>query len=322
MCHWAKVGGEGNKRSSVHMFGSQRILTRMAELVTVGDVCGEILTTFDEQTRISDAASIWQELCLDRVPSDPLAYVSLVSKQGKVVGWLDFSDLVAEPVRTDSVEACMTNITVDSLITAETPLIEAVKHFDSHSPFCFLVIKETAIVGCLSYQDVLSIPFRSCLFAMLLSIEQESLSIAQTDAALAVSKLKDDVRKRLEGRIKKKLSPGQPLNPSWIIGQASFFELLNVLKTCSKTKKRLSSLTASYTKNHRVLKAGGAEEKQEQKLRVGQAVDLRNALAHPSEPWRFSQLLPKEDLKAFISWLTEFEGQLVEFLALGNKLED
>ncbi|MCD6050474.1 MAG: hypothetical protein K0Q55_1877, partial [Verrucomicrobia bacterium] len=100
------------------MFGSQHILTRMAALVTVGDVCGEILTTFDADTKISDAANIWQDTCLDRVPSDPLAYVSLVSKEGKVVGWLDFSDLVVEPERSDAVEACMMNIKVDSLVTA------------------------------------------------------------------------------------------------------------------------------------------------------------------------------------------------------------
>ncbi len=57
-------------------------------------------------------------------------------------------------------------------------------------------------------------------------------------------------------------------------------------------------------------------------FRVAQAVELRKALAHPNEPWRISQLLPKEDLKAFISWLTGFESELADYLALGNKLEE
>ncbi len=304
------------------MFGSQHILTRMAALVTVGDVCGEILTTFDEDTRIPDAASIWQEACLDRVPSDPLAYVSLVSKEGKTIGWLDFSDLVAEPDRTDAVKACMMPIKVGSLVTAETPLLEAVKLFDARSPYCFLVIKGTAIVGAFSYQDLLSIPFRSCLFAMLLSIEQGILDIAKTDAALAVSKLTKDTKQRLEKRITKRLPPGQTTNPSQIIEQASFSDVLNVLKSCPRTNRRLTALNTDYTKQRRVYRATGAELKQEQKLRVDLAIDLRNALAHPNRPWRISQLLPKEDLKAFISWLTEFEGQLAEYVALGNKLED
>lgn len=308
------------------MFGSQEILTRMAALVTVGDVCGDILTTFDAGTSIPEATGIWQNACLDRVPSDPLAYVSLVMKEGEVVGWLDFSDLVVEPDRTGTAEACMTNIKVGSLVASETPLLEAVKLFDARSPYCFLVIRGTAIVGAFSYQDLLSVPFRSCLFAMLLSIEQGILDIAQTDAALAVSKLKKDTKGRLEKRVKKRLPSGQTVNPSQIIEQASFFEVLDILKSCSMTMRRLTLFNASYIKQRRIyrLKTGvaAAEVKQEQKLRVDQAIELRNALAHPSRPWRISQLLPKEDLKAFISWLTEFEGQLAEYLALGNKLEN
>jgi hypothetical protein len=294
----------------------------MAALVTVGDVCGEILTTFDADTKISDAASTWQNACLDLVPSDPLAYVSLVSKKGKVVGWLDFSDLVAEPDRTDAVEACMMHINVDSLVTADTPLLEATKLFDARSPYCFLVIKGTAIVGAFSYQDLLSFPFRSCLFAMLLSIEQGILDIAQTDAALAVAKLKKGTRLRSENRLRKKLLPGQAVNPSRIIEQASFSEVLDILKCCSKTERCLTSLKTKFTKQRRMLRGAGAEVKQEQKLRADQAVEVRNALAHPKQPWRISQLLPKEDLKAFIFWLTEVEGQLAEYLALGKKLED
>jgi hypothetical protein len=143
------------------MFGSQNILTRMASLVTVGDVCGELLTTFDAGTPIPEAANSWQDACFNRVPSDPLAYISLVRKAGKVVGWLDFSDLVSEPDRTDAVETCMNNINVGSLITAETPLLEAMKLFDVHSPYCFMVMRGNLIVGAFSYQDLLTIPFRS-----------------------------------------------------------------------------------------------------------------------------------------------------------------
>jgi hypothetical protein len=308
------------------MFGSQQILTRMATLVTVGDVCGPILTTFDVETKIPDAAGIWQDACLDRIPSDPLAYVSLVSKQNKVVGWLDFSDLVVEPNRSDAVDACMVTINVNSLVTAETPLLEAMKLFDSHSPYCFLVMKGNAIIGAFSYQDLLSIPFRSCLFAMLLSIEQAILDIVQTAPALAVSKLKDRGR-RVEKQINKRRLPGsRSILPSEILERSYFSEVLNVLNSCSKTKNRLTALNATYTKQRRIyrLKAGAAAAvvKQEKKLRVDQAVELRNALAHPKEPWRVSQLLPKEDLNAFISWLTEFEGQLTEYLALGNILKN
>lgn len=307
------------------MFGSQHILTRMAALVTVGDVCGEILTTFDSDTKIPDAANIWQDACLDRVPSDPLAYVSLVSKEGKVVGWLDFSDLVAEPDRAEAIESCMMHIKVGSLVTADTPLLAAMKMFDAQSPYCFLVMKGNAIVGAFSYQDLLSIPFRSCLFSMLLSIEQGMRDIAQTSPDLAVSKLKCKGTK-VAKRIKRRAATNQPFRASEILEHAYFSEVLHVLRSCSKTNRRLTSLNASYTKQRRMhrLKAGVpiTHVKRERRHRVDQALDLRNALAHPNKPWRISLLLPKEDLKAFISWLTEFEAELAEYVALGNKLED
>ncbi len=307
------------------MFGSQQILTRMSALVTVGDVCGPILTTFDADMKIPDAANIWEEACQDRVPSDPLAYVSLVSKQNKILGWLDFSDLVAEQNRTDTVETCMMTINVSSLVTAETPLLEAMKMFDSHSPYCFLVMRGNAIVGAFNYQDLLSIPFRSCLFSMLLSIEQGMRDIAQSAPDLAVSKLKCE-GKKVARRIKRQAAGGQPPKPNEILEHAYFSEVLHVLRSCSKTSRALTSLNAAYTKQRRILrlKAGApaTDVKREQRHRVDQALDLRNALAHPNKPWRISLLLPKEDLKAFISWLTEFESQLAEYMALGNKLAD
>jgi hypothetical protein len=164
--------------------------------------------------------------------------------------------------------------------------------------------------------------FRSCLFAMLLSIEQAVLNIARTAPTLAVSKLKDR-GKRAEGQIKRKLPVGQSVKPGAILERLSFAEVLNAIKSCSKTKGCLASLSALYTRQHRVwhLK-GGITLKRDQESRTDQPIELRNALAHPKEPWRISQLLPKEDMKAFISWLTVLEAELTEYVTQGKKLED
>ena len=153
------------------MFGSQNILSRMASLVTVGDVYSPKLTHYDSEEKISDVFSNWESLCRETTPSsDPLEYISLVEQKGQVVGWIDFSDLVAaDPDREEKVKTCMRNVNVHSLITAETPLLEAMKLFNDQSPYCFLVIKGNIIVGAFSYQDLLSTPFRACLFSMLLS---------------------------------------------------------------------------------------------------------------------------------------------------------
>jgi len=307
------------------MFGSQTILTKMATLVTVGDVCGPILTIFEYDTEIPTAWSTWLEVSSELIPPDPLDYLSLVMKQGKIIGWLDFSDLVADSKNVASVETCMTSIDVGSLVTAETPLLEAMKMFDADSPYCFLVMKGNSITGAFSYQDLLSIPFKSCLFAMLLSVEQAILNIAQINASLAVSKLRDR-GKRVEGQIRKQLPAGQSVKPSVILERSSFSEVLSALKSCAKTNRQLPTLNAIYTKQNRFfpLKYGvtGSKVHTKVKLRTDQAIELRNSLAHPNQPWRLSLLLPKEDLKAFISWLTEVEAQLAEYLTNGNKLED
>jgi len=123
--------------------------------VTVGDVYSPKLAHYDSEEKISDVFSNWESLCRETTPSsDPLEYISLVEQKGQVVGWIDFSDLVAaDPDRKEKVKTCMHSVNVHSLITAETPLLEAMKLFNGQSPYCFLVIKGNIIVGAFSYQN-------------------------------------------------------------------------------------------------------------------------------------------------------------------------
>lgn len=308
------------------MFGTQHILTRMAALVTVGDVCSPILTNFDVETKISEAAGIWQTLCANSIPSDPLAYISMVKRQEKTVGWLDFSDLVADPETKDAVETCMHDISVHSLVTAETPLLEAIKLFKPKSPFSFLVIKGNDIIGFLSYLDILSIPFRACLFSMLLSIEQTMLDIVQTTPELAVKKLEKDRVTRIKGLIKKRENPTGQITADKILENLLFSDVLSIVENCGTTKTCLPSLDAVYTTHHQLLKlddSGKNRVEQTEKIhhRIDQIKNLRNALAHPKDPYFIYRLLPKEDLQEFFKWLTELENELISFSA-GNKLAD
>ena len=308
------------------MFGTQHILTRMAALVTVGDVCSPILTNFDAETKITEAAGTWQALCADSIPSDPLAYISMVECQDKIIGWLDFVDLVADPKTEDSVKTCMKSISVQSLVTAETPLLEAMKLFKATSPFSFLVIKGNKIVGFLSYLDILSIPFRACLFSMLLSIEQTMLNIVQTAPDLAVEKLDKKNVERITNGIKKRDKSTRKIRAAEILENLLFSDILNIIENCGETKACLSSLEAVFITHHQNLKLDDSgkhlfEQSEKTHRRVDQIKDLRNALAHPKDPNCIYRLLPKEDLQEFFRWLTVLENELISF-STGNKLAD
>lgn len=289
--------------------------------MTVGDVYSPKLTNYDSEEKISDVISNWESLCRETTPSDPLEYISLIERQGQVVGWIDFSDLVAaDPERQEKVKTCMRSVNVHSLITAETPLLEAMKLFNSQSPYCFLVIKGNIIVGAFSYQDLLSTPFRACLFSMLLSIEQTMVKIVQRAPELAVSKLKQNKIKRIKGEIRKRGSSQREASKSEILENVYFADLLTIITSCGRTKSLLPSLDSFFTECRN--KFTGKSVEGIKKKRVDQIVDLRNALAHPKEPWRISVLLAKEDLQNFFEWLNAVESELIAVMNSGDKLAD
>jgi hypothetical protein len=73
---------------------------------------------------------------------------------------------------------------------AITPLEEAAKLFNAQSPYVFLVLRHSQLIGWMSYHHLLCIPFRACLFSLLLGIEQAMLDVViMTEPGLAVSKL-------------------------------------------------------------------------------------------------------------------------------------
>ncbi len=289
--------------------------------MTVGDVYSPKLTHYDSEEKISDVFSNWESLCREAIPSDPLEYISLIERQGQVVGWLDFSDLVAAgPERQEKVETCMHSVNVHSLITAETPLLETMKLFNGQSPYCFLVIKGNIIVGAFSYQDLLSTPFRACLFSMLLSVEQTMVKIVQRAPELAVSKLKKDKIKRIACGIRKRESSQREVSASEILENIYFGDLLKIITSCGQTKSRLPSLDNVFTERRNNFKGRPVEVIE--KKRVDQIVNLRNALAHPKEPWRIAVLLAKKDLQEFFDWLNAVERELITVLNSGDKLAD
>ncbi len=281
------------------MFGTSHHLNRIASLVTVGDVSHPVLCSFDANEAITTVFSWWQDICLDSFSADPMDHLALVSKDGRNVGSVGFDSLVNQDKGV--LKDVMDPLTVESLVSFETPLIQAAKLFHASSPYVYLVLQSNQITGWMSYHDLLSIPFRACLFAMLLEIEQAMLEIALTDSKLAASKLSPNRLKSLEGQIKKRSPKLKHVTNRDVLHRTLFSDKLSIIRRCSETSSSLPALRGKL---------------------LDEAEDVRNCLAQPSKDFRLLRLLSKERLQDFLTWLTELETQLREYLDLRRKLED
>jgi len=281
------------------MFGTSHHLNRIASLVTVGDVSHPVLGSFDANEAITTVFSWWPDICLDTFSSDPMDHLALVSKDGRNVGSVGFDSLVN---RDKGVLAdVMHPLAVESLVSFETPLIQAAKLFHASSPYVYLVLQSNEITGWMSYHDLLSIPFRACLCSMLLAIEQAMLEIALTDPTLAASKLSPNRVKSLEQQIKRPSPKLKHASTRQLLDRSLFSDKLCIIRRCKTTSDSIPAV------NDRLVDA---------------AKDVRNSLAHPSEDFRLLKLLSKERLHDFLTRLTELETQLRNYLDLQRKLED
>lgn len=295
----------------------------MAMRVTVGDVCAPFLTTFPARTTRKEARYCWEDKYQDCGLGDPLEHVSLVTEQGSPIGTIDFEDLLTDELT--QVSSCMHPLSWAAVISADLPLIEAATLFRKDSPYLFTVLRGNRLTDYLSYQDLLSLPFRACLFSTILGIEELLSELIQTNVNLAVGKYERLPRTRIR-KILNNLggtgSKSKPIPNSSIVRQLYFSEKLKLIQACNASASQLPSFHTTYVRQRRLLRPTGSTFKEETKLRIQQAKDIRNELAHPNEAWRLSLLLPKEELGDFLTWLNKFERELMDYLALGHKLSD
>ena len=144
------------------------------------------------------------------------------------------------------------------------------------------------------------------------------LKIVQRAPELAVSKLKKDKIKNIENGITKRESSQRKISASEILENIYFGDLLKIITSCGQTKSLLPSFDSVFTERRNNFKGKPVEVIE--KKRVDQIINLRNALAHPKEPWRIAVLLAKNDLQEFFEWLNSVERELIAVLDSGDKL--
>lgn len=272
------------------MFGSTRILNRIAQTITVGDVFAPFIGTYSSSASGTEVREDWDGKIGKETPLD---HIGLVAKDGVPVGTIGYEDLE----ENRSIWASMNKLSWTSVVAADTPLIEAAKFFNEKSPFVFLVLRRNELVGWMSYYHLLGIPFRACLFSMLLAIEQAMLEITLTNPSLALTTLGEKKVKSLERQIKKS-NPKQPkVSPRQLLDRTLFSDKLKIIKGCAKTSASIPALSDSL---------------------LNDVEAVRNSLAHASEDFRLIKLLSKERLHVFLTWLTKLETELRTYIAHGQ----
>ena len=274
-------------------------LSRLASIVTVRDIYSPFIGTFEAPQNASDVWEKWSvELCWD---SSPLDHIGLVLVDGKPAGILRYEDIQSGKLISD----CMTPIPVDALITEETSLIVLAEVFAKRDVDFFIVIKGNDLVGWLSYHDLHKLPFRLCLFAGLLGLEDKMLQVILRNAEQALCKLPADRCKSARTLYEKRHVGYLPelRHEPWagMAGCTYFKDKALMLQTCSQTRSLIPAV---------------CEEKW-----MDLVGEVRNALAHPDPSRHIALILERERFSGFMDWLGRIDAQLMYFLKSDSPLE-
>lgn len=270
--------------------GSSSHFRQLARLITVGDICTPFGATIDADRTTAEVWDEWMDIESGR---DPIDQIVLVERGGKILGWIGFDMLENNKTVFD----CMELITPDTILTADTSLVEAVTAFCVSSCHFFLVLKGNHFIGWLSYDDMHKPPLRLCLFAMIINIERLLLDVALLSSRKSVGFLS-------EGRLSKAkdlyairnygVDQKGELSSQRLLECTTIADKISVVKKFKNIKQAVPSLG-------------------ERKF-CSDVERLRNEIAHPGLEERSSSLLSRKKLWPFIEWAEALESELEELL--------
>lgn len=282
------------------MFANVAILNRIAETITVGDICSPFIGQYSPSDSGSDVRQDWDSKLSNVRHETPFDHIGLVLKDGVPVGTIGYESLEEER----NIWATMDKLSWRSVVGGETPLIEAAKLFGEKSPFVFLVLRRNELTGWMSYYHLLGIPFRACLFALFLALEQAMLDVVATTPSLAVSKLRQS---RLDAAKRVYLARGHELDkvgepsPRLLLECTHFIDKATIIGECASTASAIPAVTDKA---------------------VNKAEKIRNSLAHPTRDAELVMLLPKNEIHGFLASMQRLDNELAQFLNSGSTLSD
>jgi hypothetical protein len=225
---------------------------------------------------VADAYEVVSEAAIDG-GYDPMSRLSLVRSGIETVGWTGFDMMDND---AGSVGNCTESIAPGSMLTANTAVLKVIDLFASESSHFFFVLDNNQITGTLHYNDLFKLPFRLCLFALTLELEQVALELALLAPRESWEVLSEPRRKKaIEVYQKRRGKPPQH-NP--------FDELLSCTMFCDKgtiiwRRKLLPDMSRSRIESI-----------------FGKADRVRNACAHTNPEEASVILLERDQLRGFV----------------------
>jgi len=260
----------------------------LSKLINVNDIYEPFLGEFDNSENVAGVFDEWMSHCHTE-GLDPMEQLALVKQNEETIGTIEHDDL--EESRT-LYECNISPIRVDSLISYNTPLLEAIQTVCSRDFNFFLVLMGNRLIGYLTFDHFQKLPFRMCLFALLIDLEKVMLKIVKSDPALYLKNLTDGrLRKAKEiyGFRRYSLDNENKEHASKLIECTAFIDKISMLKKNAVISQKCPKLKSDNGKI---------------------AETIRNSIAHPEG--EESGLLPikREALLPFIKWTEDLQKQL------------
>lgn len=257
----------------------------LSRLITVRDLSQPFCDRFEVSTLAEDVWQEWDEDCIESGEC-PLDQIALATDQGSVLGWLGYDSLR----EGKTVGECLDPIAPGAILAANTPVIEAVKTLATTKlPFLF-TLEGHSLSGCIGFSDLYKLPFRLCLFSLLLGIEQLASELIKTKPAQSLKTLSPD---RLE-----KIKKVYRIRNLSLNNDGHEFEALMV--DCTTFADKIRILRSVFKS---VVPACGDSL-------INTAEQLRNDLAHSREDSDLAKSLKRETLLPLILWAETIQKEL------------
>jgi len=191
---------------------------------------------------------------------------------------------------------CMEPIRGSILISSDTPLLEAIRVVCRSDDFIFLVLKGNQLIGWLYYNHFHKLPFRMCLFSLLIDLEGMLLKIIKYDPTSFLEKLPPgrlDKAKEIYKNRRHSLNKESKEYNSKLIECTQFCDKFTMLRKNLEIVQKFQSINSKF---------GDEAEK------------IRNNIAHPNEEKSGVLPIEKEKLIPFIEWAEELRQQLDDYI--------
>lgn len=267
----------------------------LSELINVNDICEPFIGEFDSSQDAQELSEEWMEICCEK-GLDPMEPIGLVKRNQKIIGWICLE--VLESPKT--LYECMDPISADILISSSTPLLEAIHLYCSGDNYTYLVLKGNQFIGFLNYSHFHKLPFRLCLFALLMDLERTMLKITKSNPA---SFLKNLTKGRLNCAEKIGGLRGLSLNEENKVFDINLLECTQFIDKFTMLRKNPEIVQQCPNINSKFKK---------------KAEKIRNSIAHPEGEQSVLLPIKREEILPFINWIEELQLQLDDYIEIHN----